>query len=133
MNEVPRAATRASEAVLMLKNAHQAYELALLEFTPEEFPSPQDVVDWSNGTWDERGYSFCTKNFYYELVWPDLYAYRSNNIGENCSGSSDNLYEIDYGCPELGGDVQCVAYTDVGYSVCKGLVSQGFELVDARE
>ena len=124
--------SRASEAILMLKNAHQAYELLKLEGEDPTDVSPKDVVDWSNGTWGEGGQTFCTKKFFYDLAFPDIYAQRSDNIADDCSSSSNDLYWIDYGFPEDAGDINCVAFTDIGYGVCKGLVPQGFELVDGR-
>ena len=122
--------SRASEAILMLKDAHRAYELLKLEGGTLGARA-EDIVDWTNGTWVTAASQFCTKNFSYEFLYPDITAYRSN--GEDCPKSSDLLYEISYGFPEDGGAVYCAAYTDVGYGVCQGLVSQGFELRDERE
>lgn len=127
--------SRATEALTMLKNAHNAYELKILEEGEnfETFPVGKDIVDWSAGTWNTDGTAFCTKNFYYEFAIPDIYAYRSNNIAADCSTATDRLYEIGLGFPAYGGDVACWAKTDVGYKICQGLVSQGFELIDERE
>ena len=128
--------SRASEALTMLKNAHNAYELAILEegnYDNAVALTPRDVVDWTNGTWLSGGYRFCTKNFVYDFATPDIYALRSNNIAADCSTSTDDLYEIDLGFPEYDGAVACEAYTDIGYKICKGLESQGFELRDSRE
>lgn len=128
--------SRASEALTMLKNAHNAYELKILEEGEayDDLPVGKEVVDWSAGTWSSDGRNFCTKNFYYDFsAFPDIMAYRSNNIAVDCSTSTDDLYEIDLGFPEHGGgEVHCRAYTDVGYKICRGLVSQGFELQDER-
>lgn len=125
--------SRTTEALTMLKNAYNTYQLQELAAPPhDDWPAPRKLVDWSNGTWDQFNFNFCTKNFYYEFAWPDLYAHRSNTIQANCSGYSDELYWIDYGNPKQGGDIMCTAYTNVGYSICKGLVSQGFELKDER-
>ena len=64
--------SRASEALVNLKYAQQAYVLRNLEGnffdkngTP---PVPSDVVDLSGGNWDSTGFSYCTKNFYYEFA-----------------------------------------------------------------
>ena len=125
---------RASEALTMLKNAHNAYEVAIMENgVMTGLPDPKDIVAWSNGTWNEHGDFFCTKNFLYAFEFPDITAFRSNNIETDCSNSSNDLYGIDLGFPEYGGAVHCYAYTDIGYKVCKSLESQGFELIDERE
>ena len=124
--------SRSAEAIVMLKNAHQAYELLRLGGTMPGDVSPKDVVDWSAGTWSSDGWHFCTKKFFYEIAHPDIYAIRSDNIKSDCSGFSNDLYTIDYGFPEETGEVVCFVSSDVGYAVCKGLVSQGFELRDER-
>ena len=124
--------SRSAEALVMLKNAHQAYELARLESNGSDWPPAKDVVDWSEGTWDEHGWYFCTKNFFYEFAYPDIYAIRSNNIAADCSSPSNYSYMIDNGFPSDGGEVKCWAANDIGYNVCKGLIAQGFELVDER-
>lgn len=123
--------SRSAEALTMLKNARQEYELLYLEGITS-WPAPKDIVDWSNGTWNQSGNLFCTKNFVYELAHPDMNAFRANNIADDCSTFSDELYWIDYGFPQRTGEMSCTAYTDVGYGICKGLVSQGFELKDER-
>ena len=125
--------SRASEALIMLKNAHDMYEIQRLA-DPDSLGNPaRDIVDWTNGSWDTSGYYFCTKNFFYEFAFPDIYAYRSNSVSANCTAFSDYLYGIDYGFPEpYGGDIACFVASDVGYPICKGLIAQGFELVDER-
>lgn len=124
--------SRTAEALIMLKNAHNAYELYFLENGSDVgIPPGKEIVDWTNGTWDSDGIRFCTKHFMYEFALPDITAYRSNDISTDCS-SSNFMYEIDLGFPEYGGGVLCTAYTDIGYKVCSGLVSQGYELYDER-
>ena len=126
--------SRAAEAMIMLKNAHDAYEMLELENPQQDYElTPKDILGWTNGTWNQSEGFFCTKNFRYDLAYPDLYATRSNNIAADCSSDSGRLYSIDYGFPQRGGDVTCFAYTDVGYTICKGLESQGFELNDERD
>ncbi len=124
--------SRSAEALVMLKNAHQAYGLLKLEGSDPWGTMPKDIVDWANGTWSANGQNFCTKNFFYEFAYPDIYAHRSNTIAANCSGFSGQLYSIDYGLLDDGGEMVCDTWTDVGYAICKGLVSQGFELIDER-
>lgn len=125
--------SRTAEALTMLKNAHNAYELAILENEGfEGLPPAKEIVDWTNGTWNSNGKFFCTKNFFYEFAFPDIYAYRSKDIATDCSDASTSMYDIDLGFPEYSGDVSCTAYTDIGYKVCSGLVSQGYELQDER-
>ena len=84
--------SRASEALVNLKYAQQAYVLRNLEGnffdkngTP---PVPSDVVDLSGGNWDSTGFSYCTKNFYYEFATPDIYAHRIQSLAANCSSST---------------------------------------------
>ncbi len=125
--------SRTAEALTMLKNAHNAYELAILENGGfDGLPPAKEIVDWTNGTWYSGGSYFCTKNFLYEFALPDIYAYRSNDIATDCSPLPNSMYEIDLGFPENDGAVACTAYTDIGYKVCSGLVSQGYELYDER-
>ena len=125
--------SRTAEALTMLKNAHDAYEAQAIENGGYFFDQqPKDILDWNNGTWSADGWHFCTKYFRYEMAFPDIYAYRSNTISANCSSLTDELYDIDLGFPEQGGEVICWTDTDLGYKVCKGLVSQGFELRDER-
>ena len=124
---------RASEALIMLKDVHNAYDLLFL--ANGEDPgniSPKEVMDWSNGTWSADEHFFCTKRFLYEVAHPDIYAYRSDNIEADCSGFTNDLYDIDFGFPKVGGYVACSAYSDIGYKICKGLEAQGFTLWDER-
>ncbi len=109
------------------------YAVKLLEDPDQNnWPSPKEVLDRTNGTWSEDGRFFCTKNFFYSFEFPDIYATRSNNIPSDCSTLSDELYGIDLGFPEREGEVFCSASTDIGYKICQGLVAQGFRLVDER-
>ena len=125
--------SRTAEALTMLKNAHNAYELAILENGGYQgLASPKEIVDWTNGTWSSDGKSFCTNNFFYEFALPDIYAHRSKDIETDCSDAFTSMYDIDLGFPEYSGEVVCTANTDIGYKVCSGLVSQGYELQDDR-
>ena len=122
---------RSSEALIMLKNAHEAYQLQLLADPENGINTPaKDIIDWTNGTWSKSGdvYFFCTKNFVYAFELPDISALRSSD----CPNASDFLYAIDYGLTEQDGEVTCIANSDVGYTICKGLTAQGFELIDYR-
>lgn len=124
---------RASEAMIMLKDAHNAYDLLFLANGGDMYNiSAKEVMDWSNGTWSANGHLFCTKRFVYEFAFPDIYAFRFDNIEADCSGSTNDLYYIDFGFPKEGGDVACSAYSDIGYKICKGLEAQGFTLRDER-
>ena len=133
---------RASEALLNLKHIQQALELKYLEdpnyrdIMEDGNLTYSDIVGLSGGIWNSNGYAYCTEHFYYIFETPDIGAYRSNTIDADCSGYSDVLYSIYIQVPpETGWESykNCLAATDAGYSLCKGLEGQGFTTVDERE
>ena len=128
--------SRATEALTLLKNAQNAYVLQnLADPNRDNELVGKEVVDWASGTWSENGNFFCTKNFFFEFAPPDITAFRSNNISSTCTGSSQDLYYITLEVPpEEGWESYrvCYAMTDLGYSACKSLESQGFTTQDER-
>ena len=131
--------SRASEALINLKYAQQAYVLRNLEgnFFDKNGtgPVPSDVVDLSGGQWDSTGFFYCTKNFFYEFAHPDIYAHRIQSLAANCSSSTIGSYTIHIQVPPENGwenEKACDAYDDVGYKVCQGLKGQGYTIIDER-
>ena len=131
--------SRAAEALTLLKHIQNAYVVANLEGRCENVGcgehNPKDVVELSGGTWAEDGSGFCTKNFYISFENPDIFAYRSNHIAEDCSTSTQDLYDLNIHVPpDPGWETfrKCHGFTDLGYQVCQGLQAQGFDPVDER-
>jgi len=132
--------SRAAEAVLNLKQIQQAFVLKnledpnFLEAYSNGDITPQDIVQTlSGGQWSSGGSSYCTKYFLYVFEWPEIAAHRSNNITA-CSNYVGKLYSIYKDVPpeeDWETYKTCLAYTDTGYRVCKGL--DGFETEDERE
>ncbi len=129
--------SRAAEAVLMLKNARDAYELWQLEHSVSDENIPKNIVDWASGIWSEEETVFCTKYFQYEFAGPDITAWRSNNTDSTCGTADSSTYKINIQGTFLGGtrnsDTYCEAFDDIGYKVCKGLETHGFTVYDERE
>lgn len=132
--------SRAAEAFVNLKHNQQAFILKYMEdsgyreaYTSADNPS---IAGLSGGRWSNDGYSYCTKDFFYEFAPPDLYAHRSNNIAADCSTfTGEPLYFINIQIPPDSGWENyrhCVARTDIGYKVCKGFEGQGFTTDDER-
>ena len=92
----------------------------------------KDIMELSGGEWNEDGTKYCTKNFLYihDDPW-DMMAYRTNN----CSTDKKDyrLYFSSSSGADWGDDKECDAYTDLGYKICKTLLSQGYVLEDYRE
>ena len=131
--------SRASEALVNLKYAQQAYVLKHMEgslFNGDSGSVPaKDFVELSGGTWDSTGFFYCTKNFYYEFATPDIYAHRIQSLAANCSSSTIGSYSINIQVPPDEGWENfkvCYAYDDVGYKVCQGLKGQGYTTEDNR-
>lgn len=131
--------SRASEALINLKYAQQAYILKYMEgnlFEGDAGPYPaKDFVELSGGQWDSSGNYYCTKNFFYEFAHPDIYAHRIQSLAANCSSSTIGSYTIHIQVPPENGwenEKACDAYDDVGYKVCQGLKGQGYTIIDER-
>ena len=127
--------SRASEALIMLKNAQQMYVLEHLNnpsaIEDGDPPIAPNTLDWTNGTW-ESDEMFCTKHFRYMFNAVDIDAQRVNNCDDE-----DYLYDIQIETPYYREGWQtakaCYTKSDIGYGVCQSLTSQGFELYDERE
>ena len=132
--------SRATEALIMLKNAQDAHVLQYLEDADAgNWDHFEDIVDWNNGTWNTGGFRFCTHDFMFESNMAEVYAYRLTHIPQDCNSNElgDSLYEIILSTPLMGADWQtektCYTTTNVGYQVCKSLESQGFRVEDFRK
>ncbi len=126
--------SRATEALIMIKNAQQVQILEYLK-NPNaaedgNFEDPQDLLEWSNGTWQDP-WTFCTKHFKYMFNLADIDAWRVNSCEDN-----NYLYDLQIETPFFGENWEtekiCYAKSDIGYKVCQSLVAQGFELEDNR-
>ena len=131
--------SRASEALVNLKNIQQAYIIKYMEgnlFAGDDGAYPaKDFVELSGGQWESSGNYYCTKNFFYEFAHPDIYAHRIQSLAANCSSSTIGSYTIHIQVPPESGwenDKACDAYDDVGYKVCQGLKGQGYTIIDER-
>ncbi len=131
--------SRMAEALTLLKSSQNAYILAELERPSDGSGQrgPEGVVDLTGGKWGgDRGNYYCTQNFLIEFAHPDIYAYRSNHIAADCSIYTDVLYDINIQVPPENGwesFKRCTAYTEIGYSMCQSLTSQGFTADDQRD
>ena len=131
--------SRATEALIMLKNAQEAYVLQYLQDSnTENWNSFKDIVDWGNGTWSEDLNYFCTHDFVFSTDQADVFAYRSTNISQDCviDQNLNVMYMLELGTPAMGEgwetEKSCYTTTDLGYQVCKSLESQGFRVDDYR-
>ena len=131
--------SRASEALVNLKNIQQAYIIKYMEgnlFDGDDGPYPaKDFVELSGGQWESSGNYYCTKNFFYEFAHPDIIAYRIQSLAADCISSTTGSYGIGIEVPPYEGWENykvCDAYDDVGYKVCQGLKSQGYSVDDLR-
>ena len=128
--------SRATEALIMLKNAQEAYVLQYLQDPDSEnWDYLKDIVDWGNGTWGAGSSVFCTQNFVFESNTAEVYAYRASP--QNCTSDAlEYTYEIVVSTPAMGegweAEKSCYTTTDIGYKVCKSLESQGFRVDDGR-
>ncbi len=130
--------SRASEALVNLKNIQQSYTLKYMEgnlFDGDDVYPAKDFVELSGGQWDSSGKDYCTKNFYYEFAYPDIYAHRIQSLAADCRSSTTGSYFINIQVPPYEGWENfkvCNAYDDVGYKVCQGLKGQGYTTEDNR-
>ena len=60
--------SRAAEAMIMLKNAHDAYEMLELENPQQDYElTPKDILGWTNGTWNQSEGFFVLKIL--DMTW----------------------------------------------------------------
>ena len=131
--------SRATEALLNLKHAQDAYVLDFLQNVDNPSYPPQNIMELTGGVWAEAGDWSCTKHFLYGLddaseVWV------SRGIPtSDCSDISSTEYTLYIGTPfqTVGASgwenlKRCNAYSDMGYKVCQSLQGQGFTLNDER-
>ena len=125
--------SRATEALVILKNAQQAQVLDSLEHGSRRF-YPQDIMEFSGGVWNEDGDYYCTKHFWYEFDDPaQVEACRSDKeeeCGERPNYCSYHIALFPPTDPGASGD--CTGYDDVGYKVCQSLASYGIQPYDER-
>ena len=96
----------------------------------------EKIMDLSGGEWGsdgwEYGTEYCTKNFVYVSDEPQTVC---ADRTKNCDQTSKD-YRVCLSTPFDGEgwekDKVCLAYTDLGYKMCKTLQSQGFRLSDER-
>ena len=127
--------SRASEALINIKHAVEARTLEQMSGgTPTA--TARDIMELSGGEWDSGGMDYCTKNFYYTLdESTTVYADRCKNYtcGQGCENPE---YSLSTYTPQIGEGWEsmktCTASTDLGYKVCSGLKSQGYNLEDNR-
>ena len=126
---------RVSEALTNLNYMMKLVELECLEdcSTSNGYSLGKDIMELSGGSWDETGTHFCTKNFYYTY---DDGTFVEATRSKNCSYNNDD-YTIYMETPMDGNndyrqDRRCLSFSDLGYKICKGLESQGFEFYDYR-
>lgn len=92
----------------------------------------KSIMEFTGGEWlpDAGGENvYCTKNFVYSYDEGVIRAVRTKNCSEASIEYSLNETNA-YGGTSSWKD--CDALTDLGYKICKGLVSQGYQLVDQR-
>ena len=101
--------------------------------------APQDIMEFSGGTWSNNGSYYCTKHFTYAFEDVTcLDALRVNNTNNTCPDtwpeevSCDIYLETPYSGEGWENRKNCSANDDLGYKVCKGLESQGFTVYDDR-
>lgn len=126
---------RVSEALTNLNYMMKMVELECLEdcSTSNGYSLGKDIMELSGGSWDETGSHFCTNNFYYTY---DDGTFIEATRSKNCSSNNDD-YTIYMETPMDGNndyrqDRRCFSFSDLGYKICKGLESQGFEFYDYR-
>jgi len=127
---------RASEALINLKHAQQALIMQYLTDPNASFVA-KDIMELSGGIWSEDGTQYCTKNFIYTLndhTNPSVFRCTPKSDCSNCQTTEE--YSLGLLSPfdgegwDSGGG--CGAYTDLGYKICSGLKSQGYNLADNR-
>ena len=130
--------SRVSEALVNLKYALQTRELEYLE-DPSSYvhQNLQNLMDFSGGTWDAGGWTYCTKNFLYGVADPMQVLVQRCTPKADCNSCQANLsYQIAMDTPYNGVGWQnrkrCYYYSALGEKICKGLESQGFNLQDLR-
>ena len=132
--------SRATEALINLRHAKQAYELRQLE-NPSNPGSikAEDFLELSGGVWTdaiesiggglpagEKSYTqyYCTKKFRYYFNYSQVSADRCTPKAD-CSGCDYSYNDDDYSIflfPSYDGSTDsCSARTDLGYKVCQGL------------
>jgi len=122
--------SRASEALINLKHMQQARILDHLQ-NGDNSSLPRDIMELSGGSWEDDGWAYRAKYFRYS---DDV----STVTAERCltSDCSETDYMIDLYTPYNGTTWEstkvCIANTDVGYKICKGLEGQGFTTSDNR-
>jgi len=128
--------SRATEAITNLQTIVKNVEMAILAGNTDSYANPENWdIQLAGGTWKTGGCcgpEFTTKNFTY-LPADDntgVSAYRcQGNCSTSSSGYSNTEYELFQTYPSIDGEniKFCVGTTDLGKSVCKSLVSQGFQ------
>lgn len=129
---------RASEALINMKYAQQTRALDYLE-NGSVNPSPiQDIAELSGGKWDNDKIHYCTNKFFYDLEDATIVHAQRCSPESDCSGgcSGEIDYQLDLATPFDGDGWEqsksCLAFTDLGYKICKSLEGQGFTVYDER-
>lgn len=125
--------SRISEALVILKRAQNAFQLAYLE-DPSEPPLPQDILDLTGGEWHSDGTNitnYRTQNFDYHLPGRSVAA--NGFLDDDPEQVSFSLeLRTPYDTPS-GAQWEnfraCVAYTEKGHDICRFLEDDGFEVV----
>ena len=131
--------SRASEA---LNNLNYILKMAQIDYLESggntTITKASDIMELSGGEWNEEGNWFCTKNFLYEIPYPDHMSMIRCTPNSGCSGGCQTSrdYELMSATPFTGegweSDRVCFSFTDVGYKVCKSLEGNGFVIDDQR-
>lgn len=126
--------SRVSEVLSNMRTIHNNVNAAILASGENSNYHHHDNwdVDLSGGSWDESGFFYTTKYFVYDVEDnAGVLVYRCNGTcTNNLNTDTDDVpYDIYQGYEHSSdsGVKICEGYNAMGKSVCKSLVSQGYE------
>ena len=125
--------SRATEALINLKHAQNAWTLQCLENPGGGTAKPQDIMELSGGKWASNGWGYCTDKFYYpfdEAITVSAQRCTPNASCSDCQTDIEYKIDLSTGCdsdnPNWQTAKDCYYSTDLGRKICKGLGGQGF-------
>ncbi len=132
--------SRASEALVTLKSAKDAYHLFRLNhgsFQDARTVIDESGIDLSGGTWSTDKEHYCTRKFVYQFDMGELYARRCSTVPSPCAECPDANEEYMIGfLPNYYGNGsdswECSGFTDFGYKICKSFGNYFSSIYDNR-